>query len=126
MRLEREDINEFLASNAALEIELKVCDLSDEYDINLYSYKLNISVEIMDLEDGYAQDNAIYIDYAYLEDGMKAWQVQYNSNFLDQSGFIVLKKLLAKFFHNELVLADYKMIKPLRTGCNFDNDSSAS
>ncbi len=64
-------------------------------------------------------DECIYIDYVYLEDGMKAWQVQINSRYLRQEGIDKLKDLLPKFFSGEKISPDEKLIKPLHANCNF-------
>ena len=94
-------------------------DFGSEIEYNLCSSRLNMVLEITDSDDNFAIDECIYIDYVYLEDGMKAWQVQINSRYLRQEGIDKLKDLLPKFFSGEKISPDEKLVKPLHANCNF-------
>jgi len=119
MKLETKDILEFINNNQDFEVKFDYLELDWGIDYNLYSRKLNVTVTIMDSDDNFATDEALYIDYVYLDDGMKAWQVQINSKFLKQEGIDKVKELLPKFFVGEVILPDYKLVRPLHPNCNF-------
>ena len=123
MKLEKKDIEEFIKNNKNLEIKFNYYEGKNEIEFNLCSIKVNTVVGITDSDDNYATDECLYVDYVYLDDGMKAWQVQINSKFLQDDGIEMIKELLPKFFENEKIILDNKLIKPLRAGCNFDKDN---
>ena len=58
------------------------------------------------------------------DDGMKAWQIQINSKFLEEGGIKKIKELLPKFFNGEEILINSDLIKPLRENCNFAKANS--
>lgn len=119
MKLDEKDIHLFITEHQEYEIKYSYYDFGGEIEYNLCSSKLNIVLGITDSDENFAKDECIYIDYVYLEDGMKAWQVQINSKYLKQDGIEKLKELLPKFFLGGNIFPDEKLIKPLHTNCNF-------
>lgn len=119
MKLEEKDILQFINDHKEYEIKYSCNDFGYEIGYNLCSFKLNIVLCIFDSDDNFAKDECIYIDYVYFEDGMKAWQIQINSKYLNQDGIDKLKELLPKFFLGEKISPDEKFIKPLHATCNF-------
>lgn len=119
MKIEEIDILQFINDHKEYEIKYSHYDFECEIEYNLCSFKLNIVLGITDSDENFAKDECIYIDYVYLENGMKAWQVQINSKYLNQDGIKKLKELLPKFFIGEKISPDEKLIKPLHATCNF-------
>lgn len=119
MKLEETDIQLFINEHEEYEIKYNHYNIGYEIEYNLCSFKLNIVLGITDSDENFAKDEYIYIDYVYLENGMKAWQVQINSKYLKQDGVEKLKELLPKFFLGEKISPNEKLIKPLHANCNF-------
>lgn len=119
MKLEKNDIIEFITNHKDMEIEFNCYDMQDEIVFNLYSFKLKVGITISDSCDNFATDKSLYIDYVYLDDGTKAWQIQINSKYLMQDGIDKLKGLLPKIFDGEKIQADSNLLKPLHKNCNF-------
>ena len=123
MKLKKEDLIEFVNNHRSMEIKFNYYKMQDEIDFHLCSFKLNVVVGIFDSNDNLAIDKSLYIDYVYLDDGMKAWQIQVNSKFLEKDGIEKIKELLPKFFNGEKISTDNDLIKPLYKNCNFDKDN---
>lgn len=119
LKLEKNDILKFVNEHKDYEIKFDYYNSEYEVEYNLCSYKVNVVVSISDSDENFATDESLYVDYVYLDDGMKAWQVQINSKYLKQEGVDKLKELLPTFFLGESIFPDGNLVKPLHQNCNF-------
>lgn len=121
MNIQKKNIDEFLKKNQKYEIKVQFLPF-DRGAWLLHSTKKNVCVGLYDTDD-WAKDEALYIDYAFLDDGMKAWQISYRSDFFNERGFAELFKLLPKIFNGEKIFPDGNLLKPLHKNCNFAKEN---